>query len=363
MGFFVLPKHSRIDREPRFQSKRRRERLVIHMEKWAKREHIQRVVAYVEQMGLQSHIAQGADYTIIGVIGNINVLSEKDLVRLVGVSRVVPVKHPFKLASRAFHPQSTVVRIGNITVGGNFPVVIAGPCAVENLEQILETAHKVKAAGANLLRGGAFKPRSSPYSFQGLEEEGLKLLAEARRQTGLGIVSEVMDPFNLPMVCEYVDVLQIGARNMQNYHLLKELGKTNKPVLLKRGMSATIEEWLMSAEYILNAGNPNVILCERGIRTFEKYTRNTLDLNAVPVVKDLSHLPIIVDPSHGIGVAKYVSAMSMAAIAAGADGLIIEVHPSPERAVSDGQQSLTPEMFAELMRQLGLKESSAVAQV
>lgn len=337
--------------------------MVIHMEKWAKREHIQRVIAYIEQVGLQSHIAQGADHTIIGVIGDITVLSEKDLVRIVGVSRVVPVKHPFKLASRAFHPQSTVVRVGNIDVGGNHPVVIAGPCAVENLEQILEAAHKVKAAGANLLRGGAFKPRSSPYSFQGLEEEGLKLLAEARRQTGLGIVSEVMDPFNLPMVCEYVDVLQIGARNMQNYHLLKEVGKTNKPVLLKRGMSATIEEWLMSAEYILNAGNPNVILCERGIRTFEKYTRNTLDLNAVPVVKDLSHLPIIVDPSHGIGVAKYVSAMSMAAIAAGADGLIIEVHPSPERAVSDGQQSLTPEMFAELMRQLGLKERSAVAQI
>jgi 3-deoxy-7-phosphoheptulonate synthase len=337
--------------------------LVIIMEKWAKREQTQKVVACVERVGLHAHIAQDAESTIIGVISDRNDQLETELSCLGGVNKVTHEKYPFKLTSRAFHPMSTIVRVGEVAVGGDVPVVIAGPCAVESREQILEAATKVRAAGAQLLRGGAFKPRSSPYSFQGLEEEGLKLLAEARKQTGLGIVSEVMDPFHLPMVCEYVDVLQIGARNMQNYHLLKELGKTNKPVLLKRGMSATIEEWLMSAEYILNAGNPNVILCERGIRTFEKYTRNTLDLNAVPVVKDLSHLPIIVDPSHGIGVAKYVSAMSMAAIAAGADGLIVEVHPSPEQAVSDGKQSLTPEMFRELMGQIGLKKARTAAIV
>ncbi len=336
--------------------------MIILMEKRALREQVQSVVAYVERMGLIAHIAEDSGYIIIGVIGDKSVLSEKKITSMVGVAKVVTVKHPFKLASRAFHPKSTVVNIGNVAIGGDKPVVIAGPCAVESLDQILEAARKVKAAGAHLLRGGAFKPRSSPYSFQGLEEEGLKLLAEARRQTGLRIVSEVLDPINLSMVCDYVDVLQVGARNMQNYHLLKELGKTNKPVLLKRGMSATIEEWLMSAEYILSAGNPNVILCERGIRTFEKYTRNTLDLNAVPVVKDLSHLPIIVDPSHGIGVARYVSAMSMAAIAAGADGLIIEVHPRPERAVSDGQQSLTPEQFADLMSHIEVEERRAVVQ-
>ncbi len=336
--------------------------MIIIMEKSAKREQIQGVVTFMEGHGLRTHISRDTERTIIGVTGNKSVVSTEQLASMAGVSKVEQVKHPFKLASRAFHPQSSVVSVGDVEIGTDRPVVIAGPCAVESREQILEAAHKVKAAGAHLLRGGAFKPRSSPYSFQGLEEEGLKLLAEARRQTGLKIVSEVMDPFNLPLVCEYVDLLQVGARNMQNYHLLKELGKTNKPILLKRGMSATIEEWLMSAEYILDAGNPNVILCERGIRTFEKYTRNTLDLNAIPVVKDLSHLPIIVDPSHGIGVARYVSAMSMAALAAGADGLIIEVHPRPEQAVSDGQQSLTPQMFGELMSHIEMTERLAVAE-
>lgn len=336
--------------------------MIIIMEKSAKREQIQGVVTFMEGHGLRTHISRDTERTIIGVTGNKSVVSTEQLASMAGVSKVEQVKHPFKLASRAFHPQSSVVSVGDVEIGTDRPVVIAGPCAVESREQILEAAHKVKAAGAHLLRGGAFKPRSSPYSFQGLEEEGLKLLAEARRQTGLKIVSEVMDPFNLPLVCEYVDLLQVGARNMQNYHLLKELGKTSKPILLKRGMSATIEEWLMSAEYILDAGNPNVILCERGIRTFEKYTRNTLDLNAVPVVKDLSHLPIIVDPSHGIGVARYVSAMSMAALAAGADGLIIEVHPRPEQAVSDGQQSLTPQMFGELMSHIEMTERLAVAE-
>lgn len=261
-------------------------------------------------------------------------------------------RYPFKLASRAAHPASTVVQVGEVAVGAGVPIVIAGPCSVEGPDQIMDIAKQVKAAGAHLLRGGAFKPRSSPYSFQGMGEAGLKLLARTREATGLGIVSEVMDVLTLPMVSDYVDVLQVGARNMQNYPLLKEIGKLQKPVLLKRGLSATIEEWLLSAEYILSEGNPNVILCERGIRTFETYTRNTLDLNAVPVVKDLSHLPVMVDPSHGTGLARYVPAMSMAAIAAGADGLMIEVHTSPETAASDGQQSITPDEFDYLMRRV-----------
>lgn len=261
-------------------------------------------------------------------------------------------RYPFKLASRAAHPASTVVQVGEVAVGAGVPIVIAGPCSVEGPDQMMDIAKQVKAAGAHLLRGGAFKPRSSPYSFQGMGEAGLKLLARTREATGLGIVSEVMDVLTLPMVSDYVDVLQVGARNMQNYPLLKEIGKLQKPVLLKRGLSATIEEWLLSAEYILSEGNPNVILCERGIRTFETYTRNTLDLNAVPVVKDLSHLPVMVDPSHGTGWARYVPAMSMAAMAAGADGLMIEVHTSPESAASDGQQSITPDEFDYLMRRV-----------
>lgn len=261
-------------------------------------------------------------------------------------------RYPFKLASRAAHPASTVVQVGEVAVGAGMPIVIAGPCSVEGPDQIMNIAKQVKTAGAHLLRGGAFKPRSSPYSFQGMGEAGLKLLARTREATGLGIVSEVMDVLTLPMVSDYVDVLQVGARNMQNYPLLKEIGKLQKPVLLKRGLSATIEEWLLSAEYILSEGNPNVILCERGIRTFETYTRNTLDLNAVPVVKDLSHLPVMVDPSHGTGWARYVPAMSMAAMAAGADGLMLEVHTSPETAASDGQQSITPDEFEYLMRRV-----------
>ena len=258
----------------------------------------------------------------------------------------------YKLASRERHPEATVVRVGKQVVGGGANTVIAGPCSVENREQIIQVAQQLKQYGATMLRGGAFKPRSSPYSFQGLGEEGLKYLAQARERTGLPIVSEVMDIEHLPMACDYIDVIQIGARNMQNYPLLRAVGRLKKPVLLKRGLSATIEEWLMSAEYILSEGNPNVILCERGIRTFETATRNTLDLNAVPVVKDLSHLPIIVDPSHGVGIARYVPAMSLAALAAGADGLILEVHPDPERAMSDGQQSLTPAEFNLLMQRI-----------
>ncbi|MFB5188985.1 3-deoxy-7-phosphoheptulonate synthase [Alicyclobacillus fastidiosus] len=269
------------------------------------------------------------------------------------ISRETTTKQvPYKLASRLNHPEPTVVSIGNVKIGDGSVTVIAGPCSVEGREQIIEIASELQKAGAHMLRGGAFKPRSSPYSFQGLGETGLKFLAEAREATGLPIVSEVMDIENLSMACEYIDVVQIGARNMQNYPLLKAVGRTTKPVLLKRGLSATIEEWLMSAEYILSEGNPNVVLCERGIRTFETATRNTLDLNAIPVIKHLSHLPIIVDPSHGTGIARYVCAMSMAAVAAGADGLILEAHQSPESALSDGQQSITPNEFSELMHQV-----------
>ena len=259
---------------------------------------------------------------------------------------------PYKLASRLNRSEPTVVEVGSHKIGDGSITVMAGPCSVEGRDEIIEIAKELKAAGAHLLRGGAFKPRSSPYSFQGLGELGLKFLAEAREVTGLPIVSEVMDIENLPMACEYIDVIQIGARNMQNYPLLKAVGRLTKPVLLKRGLSATIEEWLMSAEYILSEGNPNVILCERGIRTFETATRNTLDLNAVPVIKHLSHLPIVVDPSHGTGVARYVPTMSMAAIAAGADGLILEAHQCPESALSDGQQSITPLEFSRLMEKI-----------
>jgi 3-deoxy-7-phosphoheptulonate synthase len=279
----------------------------------------------------------------------------------VTVNEIQGKKVPYRLASREGHTEQTVVKVGQHTIGNGQLTLMAGPCSVEGREAIIEIAHQLKAAGAHILRGGAFKPRSSPYSFQGLGETGLKFLAEARSETGLTIVSEVMDIENLPMACEYIDMIQIGARNMQNYPLLKAVGRTDKPVLLKRGLSATIEEWLMSAEYILSEGNPNVVLCERGIRTFETATRNTLDLNAVPVIRHLSHLPIIVDPSHGTGVARYVSAMSMAAIAAGADGLILEAHQSPETAMSDGQQSITPDEFATIA-QRALLMSNALQQ-
>lgn len=265
---------------------------------------------------------------------------------------IQPVKKPYKLASREAHPEPTVIRVGNQVVGDGSATVMAGPCSVEGRDQIIDVAKQLKQCGAHMLRGGAYKPRTSPYSFQGLGLEGLEYLAEAREATGLPVVSEVMDSESLPAACEYIDVVQIGSRNMQNYPLLKAVGRTNKPVLLKRGLSATIEEWLMAAEYVLSEGNPNVILCERGIRTFETATRNTLDLNAVPVIKELSHLPIIVDPSHGTGVARYVPAMSRAALAAGADGLILEVHATPETAWSDGDQSLTPVAFNHLMKQI-----------
>jgi 3-deoxy-7-phosphoheptulonate synthase len=326
--------------------------MIIVMKEDAHQSQIDEVVHLLETKGLGVHISQGEEKTIVGVIGPKERVRELPVESMPGVEKVVIVSNPFKLASRAFHPQDTLVTVGNHVVGGGDPTIIAGPCSVESLEQILEVAHAVKKSGAHMLRGGAFKPRSSPYSFQGLGETGLKYLAEAREQTGLPIVSEVMEIDALPLMCEYVDVLQIGARNMQNYPLLRAVGKTQMPVLLKRGLAATMEEWLMSAEYILSEGNPNVILCERGIRTFETYTRNTLDLNAVPVVQHLSHLPILVDPSHGVGKWQYVTAMARAGIAAGAHGLIVEVHPNPKEALSDGEQSLTLDSFDTMVQEV-----------
>jgi 3-deoxy-7-phosphoheptulonate synthase len=326
--------------------------MIVVMKEGASQDEIQSVVELLKTKGLGVHVSEGAEKTIVGVIGPKNRVSSLPMEAMAGVEKVVAVSNPFKLASRAFHPQDTLIQIGNHVVGGSTPTVIAGPCSVESKEQILEIAQSVRRAGAHMLRGGAFKPRSSPYSFQGLGEEGLKYLAEARTATGLPIVSEVMEIDALQMMLEYVDVLQIGARNMQNYPLLKAVGKTTTPVLLKRGLAATIEEWLMSAEYVLSEGNPNVILCERGIRTFETYTRNTLDLNAIPVVQYLSHLPVIVDPSHGVGHWRYVTAMARAGIAAGANGLIVEVHPNPKEAFSDGDQSLTLDNFENMVTEV-----------
>ena len=306
----------------------------------------------VEGLGYRAHLVQGEERTIIGVIGDDRPIDRTNFETLDGVEKTVPILKPFKLASRNMHPQDTLVVLNGTKIGGPKIIIMAGPCAVESRAQILETAQAVKEAGAQVLRGGAYKPRTSPYSFQGMGEEGLELLAEARQVTGLPIVTEVMSPEQLPLVMRYADMLQIGARNMQNYSLLHAVGKTNHPVLLKRGMMSTIEELLMSAEYILSNGNSRVVLCERGIRTFEKYTRNTTDINAIPVIKQMSHLPVILDPSHGTGKWEYVAAVARAGIAAGADGLIIEVHPHPEEAVSDGAQSLKPEKFAQLVGEI-----------
>jgi 3-deoxy-7-phosphoheptulonate synthase len=326
--------------------------MIIIMRMGASQQEIQNVVGRVESLGFKTHLSQGEERTIIGVIGDERPVDKDSLARIDGVERIVPILRPFKLASRDFQPNDTVFQLNGQSIGGQRVIVMAGPCAVESREQILEAAYAVKEAGAHLLRGGAFKPRTSPYSFQGLGEEGLRYLAEARQATGLAIVTEVMAPEQVALVAQYADVLQIGTRNMQNYALLHAVGELGQPVLLKRGMMSTIEELLMSAEYILSHGNRQVILCERGIRTFETYTRNTLDINAVPVLKELTHLPVVVDPSHATGKWHLVSAVSKAAIAAGADGLIIEVHPNPELAVSDGAQSLRPTRFAELMAQL-----------
>ncbi|MEW5988523.1 MAG: 3-deoxy-7-phosphoheptulonate synthase [Chloroflexota bacterium] len=331
--------------------------MIVVMKPQAGMRELSAVIARVEDWGYQAHLSEGPDHTTIGVVGQGRALDRDLLAALPGVERVMSVAKPFKLSSREFKPEDTQFPIGGHTVGGRGIILMAGPCSVESRSQIIETAHAVKEAGAHVLRGGAFKPRSSPYSFQGLGEEGLKYLAEAREQTGLPVVTEVMEPGLVPLVCQYADVLQVGARNMQNYALLHAVGESQFPVLLKRGMSSLMEEWLMSAEYILSHGNTRVMLCERGIRTFEKYTRNTFDINAIPVVKLMSHLPVIADPSHATGQWEYVGAAAKASVAAGADGLIIEVHPRPEEALSDGGQSLKPERFAQLV-----KEMRAIAQ-
>jgi 3-deoxy-7-phosphoheptulonate synthase len=319
------------------------------------RTQIDYVVQKIEEAGLRGQITEGVERTVIGVIGDSHT---KELLRerieaMPGVESVVRILQPYKLVSREFHAgRDSTIWVGPVAIGGGRVVVIAGPCSVESREQALETAHAVKAAGAQLLRGGAFKPRTSPYSFQGLEEEALRILAEARELTGLPIVTEAMDARQLEMVLNYADMVQIGARNMQNYPLLREAGRAKHPVLLKRGPSALLEELLLAAEYVMAEGNPNVVLCERGIRTFENYTRFTLDLNAVPVLKRLTHLPVIVDPCHGTGKWELVTPMARASVAAGADGLLVEVHPEPDRALSDGPQQLTPQNFSAMMQEL-----------
>ncbi|HLI25526.1 MAG TPA: 3-deoxy-7-phosphoheptulonate synthase [Chloroflexota bacterium] len=327
--------------------------MIVIMRHDATPDQIAQVVARIQEAGFRGEVMTGSQQAIVGVLGTPipSELGER-LELLPGVERTQRVSKPYKLASRDYRPFDTVIRVGEVTIGADEFVVMAGPCSVESLDQVLRTAHAVKAAGARILRGGAYKPRTSPYSFQGLGVQGLEYLARAREETGLPIITEVLDTADVPTVAAYADILQIGTRNMQNFALLRAVGRANKPVLLKRGMSATIEEWLMAAEYILNAGNPQVILCERGIRTFETAVRNTLDLSAIPVVKRLSHLPVIADPSHGTGKWYLVRPMALAAAAVGADGLLIEVHPDPDTALSDGPQSLNLDNFAALMTQL-----------
>lgn len=335
--------------------------MIISMKQGATPEQIYRVRETIRELGYQVHESRGANRIVFGAIGD-----ERGKERLAlleaqpGVEKVIPILAPYKLASRESRQESTVIDMGlGVTVGGTKLLVIAGPCAVESQEQIMTVGAAVKKSGAHMLRGGAFKPRTSPYAFQGLQNDGLVLLAQAREEFGLPVVTEVMDIASIEVICEYADCLQIGARNIQNFQLLKQVGKTKKPVLLKRGMATTIDEFLMSAEYVLSEGNEQVILCERGIRTFETSTRNTLDISAVPVLKEKTHLPVLVDPSHGTGHARYVEPMAFAAVAAGADGLMIEVHPKPEEALSDGPQSLRPCEFKDMME--GIKRiASAV---
>jgi len=326
--------------------------LLIVMDRTAGREDVERVVLAVERLGLKAHPIPGEVRTAIGVTGNRGAIDPAALENLPRVLEVIKVSHPYKLVSREFQPEDTVVSVGGVPVGGRKIAVMAGPCAVESLEMTVAIARAVKERGADLLRGGAFKPRTSPYSFQGLGEEGLEILAEARQLTGLPVVTEVLDTAHVPLVAKWADCLQVGARNMQNFELLKAVGRAGKPVLLKRGMAATLEELLLAAEYVMSEGNPDVILCERGIRTFSDFTRNTLDLAIIPAVERLSHLPILVDPSHGTGKRNKVIPMSRASIAAGADGIAVEVHVRPEEALSDGPQALTPDLFSELMAQL-----------
>ena len=327
--------------------------MIIVLKPDASQKDINHIVARIKKLGLKPWVSKGVERTIIGVIGEEDIVRIQPLEVFRGVEKVMPVLKPYKLVSRDFKKEDTIINCGNgVKVGGKKLIVMAGPCSIENKKTLLNTAKKVKKAGSRILRGGAFKPRTSPYTFQGLGEKGLKILQEVKKETGMPVVTELMDTRDIKVVEKYTDIIQIGARNIQNFNLLKVVGKSRKPVLLKRGMSTTIKELLMSAEYILSEGNFNVILCERGIRTFEDYTRFTLDISAVPVIKNLSHLPVIVDPSHATGKWGLVSSASKAAIAAGADGLIIEVHPNPEEALSDGAQSLLPEKFADMMKDL-----------
>jgi 3-deoxy-7-phosphoheptulonate synthase len=313
---------------------------------------VEHVIARIHELGLKPHVSTGEHRTIIGVIGDENKLQAQPLEAIAGVEKVLPIMKPFKMASREFHKADTVVQVGKVKIGGGSLGMIAGPCAIEGAEILDEIAGLVKKAGANILRGGAFKPRTSPYSFQGLGEEGLKILRNVGDKYDMPVVTEVMDPRQIPLVEKYADMFQIGARNMQNFDLLKEIGQTQKPVLMKRGMSATVKDLLMSAEYVLSEGNPNVVLCERGVRSFEDSTRNMLDMSAVPNVKGMSHLPIIVDPSHATGRPDLIPSMALASIAAGADGVHIEVHSCPEKALSDGPQALLPPKYASLMIQM-----------
>jgi len=326
--------------------------MIIVLRPDATKKQIDHLIEKVKKLGLKPMVSRGVERTIIGVIGEEDVLRVQPLEAFPGVEKVMPILKPYKLVSREFKLENSVIDVEGVKIGGKNIVVMAGPCSVENLDMLMDIGKKVKKSGANILRGGAFKPRSSPYSFQGLGEEGLKFLRDVKKETGMKIVTEVMDTRDVWMVEKYADILQVGARNMQNFNLLKEVGLSKKPVLLKRGMSATVKEFLMSAEYVLAAGNFNCILCERGIRTFEDATRFTLDLNAIPLIKQLSHLPVIVDPSHGTGKWDLVSPMARAAVASGADGLMIEVHTNPEEAYSDGEQSLVPYRFDAMMKEL-----------
>ncbi|MFW0884904.1 3-deoxy-7-phosphoheptulonate synthase [Candidatus Acidulodesulfobacterium sp. H_13] len=325
--------------------------MILILKKGVTEDQVEYVLKKIEQAGLKPHISEGADVTIVGCIGHEDAVKTffGEAQALAGVDKAIRISKPYKLASKEIGKEKSIVKIGNVEIGGDKIAIIAGPCAVETLENITDIAENVKDAGAVILRGGAFKPRTSPYTFQGLGEEGLKFLGEARKRTGLLVVTEVMDPRDLDLVCRYADIIQVGARNMQNFRLLQEVGRVKKPVILKRGLCSTIQEFLMSAEYIMSNGNESVILCERGIRTYETSTRNTLDLSAIPVLKRLSHLPVIVDPSHAAGIWYYIESLSLAAIAAGADGLMIEVHPMPEKAYSDGAQSLKYDTFSELI--------------
>ncbi len=326
--------------------------MIIVMKPKASQQSIHAVTNYIETSGLQVHLSQGEEVTIIGIVGDKTRISTENLIIFKDVDRIVPVTESYKLSNRKFHPDATKVKVGNTTIGPGNLTIMAGPCAVETKEQLLEIARAVKASGATILRGGAYKPRTSPYSFQGLEEEGLRYMKEAKAQTGLSTICEVVSLKAIEAAVKYVDMIQIGARNMQNFILLKEAGQSGLPVLLKRGLCATIDEWLNAAEYIIAEGNPNVVLCERGIRTFETATRNTLDLSAVPVLRNKTHLPVIVDPSHSTGSYKYVAPMAKAAVACDADGLMIEVHNNPACALSDGPQSLTFEKFEKLTAEL-----------